>query len=127
MLKALFRVLNENHLDLGTTRRSTKDEEEMNMIHRQSSQNKYSIDAVRRKIFNEVYSERSEEAFIRINVRYLNHEGRQLALMHAVDIHHDFDDLSPVVNITIQRSSLPLLQANPSIEYADGDGAVIFL
>jgi hypothetical protein len=124
----MFRVLNENHLDLRTTRRSTKDQKEMNMIHRQSSHNKYSIDAVRRKrVFNEVNSARSEEDFIRINVRYLNHEGRQLALMHAVDIHHDFDDLSPIVTVTILRSSLPLLQAHPSIEYADGDGAVIFL
>jgi hypothetical protein len=86
------------------------------------------IDAQRQQRFsNELNSTTSDTAFIRINVRYLNSQGRQLALMHAVIIHHDFGDLSPVVTITILRSSLPLLQSSSSIEYAGGDGAVIFL
>lgn len=65
--------------------------------------------------------------FIRINVRYLNAEGRNLALHHAVVLHYDFGHLSPIINITIPRTSISLLQSNPNIEYADGDGAVIFL
>lgn len=72
-------------------------------------------------------NERNDGRFVRINVRYLNDEGRNLALHHAVILHYDFGHLSPIITITIPRASVSLLQSNPNIEYADGDGAVIFL
>mmetsp|Transcript_26453 Transcript_26453/g.37911 ORF Transcript_26453/g.37911 Transcript_26453/m.37911 type:complete len:107 (-) Transcript_26453:592-912(-) len=68
-----------------------------------------------------------DEVFVRIHIRYRNSEGRQVALQHAAVVHYDFDELSPILSVTIHKSSLPLLRSDPNIEYADGDGAVMFL
>ena len=68
-----------------------------------------------------------DEVFVRIHIRYRNSEGRQVALQHAAVVHYDFDELSPILSVTIHKSSLPLLRSDPNIEYAGGDGAVMFL
>jgi hypothetical protein len=107
---------------LRTPRRCAKIQDQ-GIIHR--PQNQFISDVQNLRVSNE--SSPSENSCIRIHVRYLNDEGRLLALTHAVEIHHDFSRLSPIMSITILSSSLSLLQSSPSIEYAGGDGAVFFL
>jgi hypothetical protein len=102
----------------------------MAMIQRQDiPQRKFPLQSRRGQIVvgSGAEAERNDGNFVRINVRYLNAEGRNLALNQAAALHYDFGHLSPIINITIPRTSLSLLQSNPNIEYAGGDGAVIFL
>jgi len=69
---------------------------------------------------------KKDEVFVRIHIRYRNFEGRQVAMQHAIVVHFDFHELSPILSVTIRKSSLVCLRSDPNIEYAGGDGAVLF-
>jgi hypothetical protein len=114
-----------NSITRRKTRRCIVIQDQVILIHR--PQNQLVLDVTVLEEPPIAYGIAFENSYSRINVRYLNDEGRLLVLTHAVEIHHDFTHLSPIMSVTILRSSLSLLQSSLSIEYAGGDGAVFFL